>query len=84
MVVSLGKLQEVVGDREAGLVCCSPWGQRVGHDWVTEQQWFVSIWTFESTAPSVIESLPLNQKEDAKHSRFTGKETESQGKFAQG
>ena len=32
VVVSLGKFQEVVGDREAGLVCCSPWGQRVGHD----------------------------------------------------
>ena len=26
-----------VGDRQGGLVCCSPWGsQRVGHDWTTE------------------------------------------------
>ena len=21
-----------VGDRQEGLVCCSPWGRRVGHD----------------------------------------------------
>ena len=26
----------VFGDGQAGLVCCSPWGCRVGHDWVTE------------------------------------------------
>ena len=25
-----------VGDGQAGLACCSPWGRRVGHDWVTE------------------------------------------------
>ena len=25
-----------VGDVQGGLVCCSPWGCRVGHDWVTE------------------------------------------------
>ena len=29
-----------VGDRQGGLVCCSPWGsQRVGHDWATELNW---------------------------------------------
>ena len=28
-----------VGDGQGGLVCCSPLAlQRVGHDWVTEQQ----------------------------------------------
>ena len=27
------------GDRQGSLACCSPWGsQRVGQDWVTEQQ----------------------------------------------
>ena len=25
-----------VGDGQASLACCSPWGRRVGHDWVTE------------------------------------------------
>ena len=26
------------GEGQGGLVCCSPWDHRVGHDWVTEQQ----------------------------------------------
>ena len=30
MDMSLSKLQEIVKDRS--LVCCSPWGRRVGHD----------------------------------------------------
>ena len=25
-----------VGDGKGGLVCCSSWGRRVGHDWVTK------------------------------------------------
>ena len=28
-----------VGDGQGGLVCCSPWGHRIGHDWVTELKW---------------------------------------------
>ena len=28
-----------VGDGQRGLVCCSPWGHRVGQDWVTEANW---------------------------------------------
>ena len=30
-----------VGDGQGGLVCCSPWGRRVGHSWVTwtEHNW---------------------------------------------
>ena len=37
MDMSLSKL---AGDSEGqgGLACCSSWGRRVGHDWVTEQQ----------------------------------------------
>ena len=27
-----------VGNGQGSLTCCSPWGQRVGQDWVTEQQ----------------------------------------------
>ena len=26
------------GEGQGGLVCCSPWGRRVGHDLATEQQ----------------------------------------------
>ena len=34
------EFDQVLGDGEGQgtLVCCSPWGPRVGHDWVTEQQ----------------------------------------------
>ena len=28
-----------VDDGQGGLVCCSSWGHRVGHDWVTELNW---------------------------------------------
>ena len=26
------------GEGQGGLACCSPWGRRVGHNLVTEQQ----------------------------------------------
>ena len=32
------------GDGQGSLVCCSPWGHRVGHDWVTEQQQHLIRW----------------------------------------
>ena len=28
-----------VGDEQGSLACCSPWGCRVGHNWVTELNW---------------------------------------------
>ena len=28
-----------IDDGQGNLVCCSPWGCRVGHDWVTEWNW---------------------------------------------
>ena len=31
------------GEGQRGLECCSSWGHRVGHDWVTEQQEHVFI-----------------------------------------
>ena len=37
MNMNFGKLQEMVRDREAWHAA-NPWGRRVGHDWVTEQQ----------------------------------------------
>ena len=30
-----------VGDRQGSLVCCSPWGGRVRHDWATELNWWL-------------------------------------------
>ena len=34
------QFEQALGDGEGqgSLACCSPWGCRVGHDWVTEQQ----------------------------------------------
>ena len=37
MNMNLGKLREMVRDRETGMLQ-SVGSQRVGHDWVTEQQ----------------------------------------------
>ena len=37
-----------VGDGQGGLACCSPWGCRVGHDWVTELNWG-DIYSLKST-----------------------------------
>ena len=31
-----------VGDKQGGLVCCSPWGRGVGHDWATELNWITA------------------------------------------
>ena len=33
-----------VTDGQGSLVCCSPWGRRVWHDWVTELNWELSLW----------------------------------------
>ena len=30
-----------IGDGQGSLVCCSPWLQRVGHDWATELNWLM-------------------------------------------
>ena len=37
-----------VGDGQGGLACCSSWGCRVRHDWVTELNWnyFTILWCF--------------------------------------
>ena len=32
-----------VGDGQGSLVCCSPWGHRVGHDWVTKLNWGLGL-----------------------------------------
>ena len=33
-----------VGDGQRSLACWSPWGWRVGHDWVTELDWTDTAW----------------------------------------
>jgi len=35
-----------IGDGQGSLVCCSPWGRRVGHNWVTELNWIGMLWYF--------------------------------------
>ena len=35
-----------VGDGQGGLVCCSPWGRKVRHDWETELKWLNSCLTY--------------------------------------
>ena len=42
MDMSLGKLRELVMDREAWRAV-GPWSQRVGHDWVTELNWRILL-----------------------------------------
>ena len=32
-----------VADGKGSLVCCSPWGHRVRHDWVTELNWDTDV-----------------------------------------
>ena len=32
-----------VGDGQGSLACCSPWGCRVRHDWVTELNWMQQL-----------------------------------------
>ena len=38
------------GDGQGSLACCSPWGRRVGHNWVSELHWLVfsQLWKFFS------------------------------------
>ena len=31
------------GEGQGNLACCSRWGCRVGHNWVTEQEWMLQI-----------------------------------------
>ena len=33
-----------VGDGQGSLVCCSPWGRRVRHDWTIELNWNCTWW----------------------------------------
>ena len=37
-----------VGDGQTAVACCSPWGRRVGHDWVNEPNWTAAIQVFLS------------------------------------
>ena len=34
-------------DRQGSLTCCSPWGHRVGDDWVTEVNWTVIVFLWD-------------------------------------
>ena len=48
--------------RTGSLVCCSPWGHRVGHDWVTEQENQcepVIFFSLKSVCPSFVHGKDL-------------------------
>ena len=46
------------GDAQGSLACCSPWGRRVWHDWVTELNW-TSLWCSESLLSETPRNIPL-------------------------
>ena len=41
-----------VGDGQGSLVCCSPWGRRVGHNWGAKLNWTALILAFKITSNS--------------------------------
>ena len=45
------EFQQTPGDSEGqgSLACCSPWGRRVRHDWVTELKYWLSLLHFSAT-----------------------------------
>ena len=46
------------GKAQGSLACCSPWGCRVGYDWVTEQHIVNSICTMKEIESEVTQSCP--------------------------
>ena len=60
MDTNLAKLRGIVKDGEGGLACCSPWGRRVRHDLVTEQQKQVEGFLFCRLTGAVVK---LSQRE---------------------
>ena len=49
-----------VGDRKGSLVCCSPWGRRVRHDWATELNWYSMSHQYGYTHKTIIQVKLLN------------------------
>ena len=56
--LSLPKLQELVMDREAG-VLQSMGSQRVGHDWGTELNWYMYTHTYTYTPIYILKYTPI-------------------------
>ena len=56
------ELGQTLGDGEGqgGLVCCSPWLKRVGHNWVTEQEQNLEFYILQNVSlKNRWESLPM-------------------------
>ena len=47
------------GDGCGSFVCCSPWGHKVGHDWVTELNWRVWLFSVHQVFIDLIDWLYL-------------------------
>ena len=58
MDMSLGKLREVVKERNPG--CCSPWGHRVRQDWATEQQNDCFMLMYGRSRGNMVKQLSFN------------------------
>ena len=50
-----------VGDGQESLACCSQWGRKVGHDWVTELTDLPKVTLLESSGPD-LNPYPLDSK----------------------
>ena len=68
-----------LGDGQGNLVCCSPWGRRVRHDWATELNWSLARYpagshTEATTYVKTWEMWPLRPwgKFFAPYSSYTG------------
>ena len=61
-----------VGDRQGSLACCSPWGHRVRHDWVTELNWGAEQSAWESWSYWIFTGISLIRVEIRLEPTFHG------------
>ena len=55
-----------VGDGQRRLACCSPWGPRVRHDWVTELNWTELKKLVDTQRLNIFEELKANSYQSIK------------------
>jgi len=66
-----------VGDGQGGLVCCSPWGHRVGYDWATELNRTINL-NIHSVRPTLNTFYSILLMNSTITTYFTDKETKVQ------
>ena len=65
-----------VGDGQGALVCCSPWGHRVRHGWVTELNWLNAMPSYAPSPAQGNQKLPAHWN-NTQHSSDEGNRVES-------